>query len=314
VDLTNQPFIAQYADSGFAAYSIDGKRYATPFQSWYEGIFYNRKIFREHGIRIPKTLDEFIQIHKDLRARGIKPQTMGAQSWEPMMKQSIGIVNNEFYSKPEGKGFDEKFDRGEAKLADAWFPFVTAWSKMISEGCLTPDMLAVSYEQALNEFATGKAAMWECGPWGVNTIMERDPKFELGMFPIPGLSPGPGWLVGGPGSGLAINAASKNIPQALKIMEKTATPAAQAALIRDNAGSSFLIGFSSDLGDIYSDCAEAFSLGNVYAPWVSVWTAGNSIVEEYGKSLQEVLAGKMTIREALKNADAVNDAMRASLK
>ena len=314
VDLTNQPFTGKYADSGFAAYSVDGKRYATPFQSWYEGIFYNKKIFRENGLSIPKTLDQFIQLHRDLETRGIKPQAMGAQSWEPMMKQSIGIVNNEFYAKPAGKGFDEKFDRGEAKLADAWYPYVTAWSKMISEGCLTPDMLNVSYEQALNEFATGKAAMWECGPWGVNTIMERDYNFELGMFPIPGLSEGPGWLVGGPGSGLAINAASKNITDALKILEKTATPEAQAALIKDNAGSSFLTGFGSDLGEIYADCAEAFSLGNVYAPWVSVWTAGNPIVEEYGKSLQDVLTGTKTIKEALESADAVNDAIRASLK
>jgi len=314
VDLTEQQFTGKYADSGFAAFSVNGRRYATPFQSWYEGIFYNRKIFRDHGLSIPKTLDEFIRLHKVLKSKGIKPQTMGAQSWEPMMKQSIGIVNNEFYAKPEGKGFDEKFDRGEAKLADAWLPHVSSWSRMISEGCLTPDMLSVSYEQALNEFATGKAAMWECGPWGVNTIMERDHNFELGMFPIPGLSVGPGWLVGGPGSGLAINAATKHTAEALKILEVTATPQAQAALIKDNAGSSFLTGFSSDLGDIYSDCAEAFSLGNVYAPWVSVWTAGNPIVEEYGKALQEVLAGKKTVKEALTSADAVNDAIRASLK
>jgi raffinose/stachyose/melibiose transport system substrate-binding protein len=66
------------------------------------------------------------------------------------------------------------------------------------------------------------------------------------------------------------------------------------------------------LGPVYNDCADAFKLGNVYAPWVAVWTAGNPVVEGYGKSLQEVLAGTKTIRQALMDADAINDTMRAS--
>ena len=315
MELTNQPFISAYADAGFPAYTLNNKIYATPLQSWYEGIFYNKKIFRNNNISIPKTLDQFIQIHKTLSAKGIKPQTMGAQSWEPMMKQSIGVVLNEFYAKPASRGFDEKFDRGEAKLVDTWLPAVTAWSRMISEGCLTRDMLGLSYDQALNEFATGKAAMWECGPWGVNTILETGlPLSDLGMFPIPGLTEGPGWLVGGPGSGLAINANSKNKEAALKVLALTATPEAQIALIKDNAGSSFVKGVSVDLGPIYADCAEAFKMGNVYAPWVAVWTAGNPIVEGYGKSLQEVLAGRKNVRQALIDADTINDKMRAALK
>ena len=313
-DLTSESFRSKYSEPGFAAYTVDGKYYATPMQSWFEGIFYNKKIFRENGISVPKTLDEFIQVHKDLAEKGIKPQTMGAQSWEPMMKQSIGVVNNEFYAK-EGTGFDAKFDKGETKLADAWLPAVTEWYKVIEEGCLTQDMLGLSYEQAMDEFATGNAAMWESGPWAYNDIMDRNPDFELGMFPIPGVKEGPGWLVGGPGSGLAINADSKNLEAALQVLDKSATPEAQIALLKDNPGStSFLVGVDADLGDTYTDCADAFKAANVYAPWTSVWTAGNPIVEGYGKSLQEVLAGTKTIEQALKDADDINDQMRESME
>ena len=312
LDLTDQPFVTKYARSGLFAYISKGKLYATPLQSWYEGIFYNKKIFAENQISVPKSLDQFIAIHKELAQKGIKPQTMGAKSWEPMMKQSIGIVNNEFYSDPDNKNFDTDFNEGKASLADSWLEAVTAWSKVISEGCLTPDMLDLSYDQALAEFATGKAAMWESGPWAINEIIAINPDIEadLGMFPIPGLSEGVGWMVGGPGSALAINAKSKHIDEALKLLELTATPSAQAALIEDIAGSSFLIGVSADLGDIYADCREAFQEGNVYAPWVSVWDFGNPIVEEYGKSLQQVLAGTKTIEQALQDADAINASMR----
>ena len=311
--LTDQSFTGKYAQAGLTPYSVDGKVYATPLQSWYEGIFYNKALFRDNGIEVPKTLDEFIRIHKDLSAKGIKPQTMGAQSWEPMMKQSIGVVNNEFYSDPENKDFDSKFNAGEAKLSEAWLPYVEQWSKVITQGCLTQDMLGLSYDQALDEFATGKAAMWESGPWAVGTIQEKNPEMELGMFPIPGLKEGPGWLVGGPGSAFAVNKKTEHAEEVLKILEFTATEEAQLALIKDNAGSSFLTGVDVDLGDIYTDCEEAFKAGNVYAPWTASWIAGNPIVEGYGKSLQEVLAGTKTVKEALADADEINDTMRETL-
>lgn len=313
MDLTSQPFVGKYAQAGLTPYSVDGKVYATPLQSWYEGIFYNKALFKENGIEVPKTLDAFIQIHKDLSAKGIKPQTMGAQSWEPMMKQSIGVVNNEFYSDPANKDFDEQFNAGEAKVSEAWLPYVEEWSRVITEGCLTQDMLGLSYDQALDEFATGKAAMWESGPWAVGTILEKNPDIELGMFPIPGLKEGPGWLVGGPGSAFAVNNKTEHAEEVLKILEFTATEEAQLALIKDNAGSSFLTGVEVDLGDIYADCDEAFKAGNVYAPWTASWIAGNPIVEGYGKSLQEVLAGTKTIKEALEDADEINDTMRETL-
>ncbi|MCL2741330.1 MAG: extracellular solute-binding protein, partial [Oscillospiraceae bacterium] len=289
-DLTDQPFVKRYAQSGIAAYVSGGKVYATPLQSWYEGIFYNKAIFAENGVKVPRNLSDFIAAHKDLAGRGVKPQAMGAASWEPMMKQSIGLVNNEFYSRPENRGFDADFNDGKASLADAWLDAVTAWASVIEEGCLTPDMLEVGYDQALAEFASGKAAMWESGPWAVNDILRLNPDMEgsLGMFPIPGLKDGPGWLVGGPGSALAVNAKSRHLERALQVLDVTATPEAQHALIADIEGSSFLIGVSADLGPIYDDCKEALQAGNLYAPWVSAWEYGNAVVLAYGKALQEV--------------------------
>lgn len=307
LDLSDQEFISKYTDSGLQPYTVNGKVYATPLQSWYEGIFYNKKMFADNGIEVPKTWDEFLAVHKKLQDKGIKAQTMGAQSYEPMMKQSIALVNNEFYSNEANQTFDEKFNEGESSLAEAWLPAVQEWYKLIESGYLTQDMLGLSYDQALDEFATEKAAMWECGPWAVDTIKEKNPDLDFGMFPIPGKSADePGWLVGGPGSAFGINAKSEHVEEALKVLELTATEEAQQALVKDNAGSSFVEGVEVDLGDIYTECEEAFKAGHVYAPWTAVWTNGNAVTEAYGKSLQEVLAGTKTVEQALKDADTTN--------
>lgn len=308
MDLSDQEFINKYADSGLQAYTVDGKVYAEPLQSWFEGIFYNKKIFSDNGIEIPKTWDEFIEVHKTLEEKGIKAQTMGAQSYEPMMKQSIGLVNNMYYSDSANMEFDHKFNEGEAKLEEAWLPAVEEWYKIIEEGYLNAEMLGLSYDQALDEFATGKAAMWECGPWAVETILEKNPDIELGMFPIPGVSADkPGWLVGGSGSAWAVNAKTEHVEEVMQVLELTSTEEAQQALAKDNAGSSFVEGVEIDLGDIYADCDEAFKAGNVYAPWTAVWSNGNAVIEAYGKSLQEVLSGSKTVKEALADADTTNN-------
>lgn len=307
LDLTDQSFLDGYADSGIQPYTVDGKVYAAPLQSWFEGIFYNKAIFRENNIEIPKTWDEFIAIHKTLTDAGYVAQTMGAQNYVTLFKSSVGAANNVFYSDPANKSFDESFNTGEGKLEEAWLPALEMWYGLIENGCLTEDMLGLSLEQALNDFASGKAAMMESGPWDVGTILEKNPDIELGMFPFPGTDADePGWLVGGPGSAFAINAASENVEAALQVLALTATAEAQVALIKDNAGSSFVKGVDVDLGDIYTDCADAFAAGNVYAPWTAVWTNGNAMVEALGKSLQEVLSGTKTVQQALADADAAN--------
>jgi len=307
-DLAGEGFVSQYAMGGIGAYMTGDQVWGIPLNSWFEGIWYNKDIFAEAGVSVPRSLDEFIQLHKDLKAAGFKAQTMGASSWEPMMKQSIGVVNNEFYSNPANKDFDKKFNSGDAKLADAWLPAVEAWSKVIDEGCLTKDMLGMGYDQAQEEFALGKAAMWESGPWAVeaiNSISGGDLNF--GMFPIPGVNEGPGWLVGGAGSSLCINKNSKNIDAVLEVFALASTADAQKALLATNPGtSSFLIGVDADLGDLYADCAECFKAGNVNAPWTYAWDFGDPVVQPYGEALQAVLDGKMTVLEALEIADKAN--------
>lgn len=306
LDLTGQSFIGRYTPKSLLPYSVQGHVYATPLQSWFEGIFYNKKLFSRYGLAPPETFDEFIALHKKLAAHGVKPQIMGAQSWEPMMKQSIALVNSEFYAEPENAGFDAAFDEGKVRLAEDWLPAVTEWSRLIREGCLTPDMLSYSYEQALDEFAVGGAAMWESGPWSADTILQKNPEIQLGMFPVPGRRKGGGWLVGGPGSALAVNRNSNNVAVALRILSATASPEAQKALLKDNEGMSSVIGVHADLGPIYSDCRAALEAGRIYAPWTATWTYGNPIVETYGKALQDVLAGQKTVKEALEEADALN--------
>lgn len=315
MDLTDEEFTSKFTDTGLMTFTVNDRVYAQPLQSWFEGIFYNKAIFREHGLEVPHTYDEYLAIQEALLADGVKPQAVSAGFWETLSKMSVGYMDTVFYDDPENFEFDRKFDVGEASLAETWLPYITDWcGKLFDSGLITQDMLGINYDQALDEFATEKAAMWQCGPWAVPVILEKNPDIELGMFPIPTQSGSTGWLLGGPGSAWAVNAKTEHRDEVMEILNFTATPEAQAALIADNTGSSYMKGVDVDLGEIYADCSEAFSEGHVYANFVSTWTFGTSLMETWGKSLQEVLAGTKTIEQALQDVDDMNAILRENME
>ncbi|MCD9022652.1 ABC transporter substrate-binding protein [Cohnella silvisoli] len=294
----------RFNEAGTSVYSVDGKLVALPGISWFEGIYYNKEIFAKYGLKAPTTFEEELQLHEDLKKNGIKPQAMGAKSFEPMMKSSMGLIMNEFLSLPENKDFDVKYGKGEITLEGNWNAGLEKWSELIKRGYLTKDMLGIDYDQALDEFATGKAAMWESGPWALDTIKQKNPNIQLDMFPFYGSKPGPGWLIGGPGVGFSANANSKHLDAVMQVMDLIATTDGQKAFWENNqGGSSYLKGADFEMPAEFDGVKETFKAGNVYAPWNNWGGNVSGVIQDYGKSLQELLGGKSDVSSVLKATD-----------
>ena len=51
---------AKFSDAGTSVYSYDGKTYALPGISWFEGIYYNVDLFEQNNIALPTTFDEYL--------------------------------------------------------------------------------------------------------------------------------------------------------------------------------------------------------------------------------------------------------------
>ncbi|OAB45756.1 ABC transporter substrate-binding protein [Paenibacillus antarcticus] len=293
----------RYNDGGKNVYSVDGKLYALPGISWFEGMFYNKEIFDKLNLKPPTTFEEELALHETLKKNGVKPQAMGAKSWEPMMKSSMAFVMNDFLAKPENKDFDVQYAEGKTKLDGNWNTALEQWSELIKKEYLTEDMLGIDYDQALDEFATGKAAMWQSGPWAVETIQKKNANLKFDMFPFYGTEPGAGWLIGGPGVGFAANSNSKHQEEVMQVLDLISTPEGQQAFWNDNkGGSSYLKGVEFEMPEQFASVSETLKAGNVYAPWNN-WGNASNVIEDYGKYFQYVLSGEMTVTEALQAID-----------
>ena len=295
---------AKYSDAGTSVYSYDGNIYALPGISWFEGIYYNKQLFEDNQIALPTTFDEYIAICKKFQELDIKPLAAGLKSWEPMLKNSMAFVTAEYLSTDEGKSFGEDYRNGEATLDGTWNPYLEKWSEMISEGIYTTDMTGTDHDQALEEFATGKAAMFCSGPWDLETITSKNPDLKIDMMPFNGTKASDGWLIGGPGCGIAINENSKNKEAAKKVLEAISTVEGQKAFWQDNqGGSSYLDGAEFELPEAYTSVAKTLAAGNVYCPW-NEWGGAAGAHEKYGIEMQSYLLGQQDISQTLQNVDA----------
>ncbi len=295
---------ALYSDAGTSILSYDGNVYALPGISWFEGIFFNKALFEENGIKLPKTFDEYIAVCKQFEELGIQPLAAGLKSWEPMLKNSMAYVAAEYLSTEEGKSFGEKYRNGEVTMDGTWNPYLEKWSEMITEGIYTIDMTGIDHDQALEQFAAGDAAMFCSGPWDLDAIKAKNPELTLDMMPFYGSSESDGWLIGGPGFGFAVNANSPNKEAAMKIAEAISTPEGQRAMWENNqGGSSYLGDVSFELPDEYASAATALAAGNVYCPW-NDWGAAASAHMTYGTEFQSYLLGEQDLSTTLQNIDA----------
>lgn len=293
----------KYSESGTNIYSFDGNVYALPGISWFEGIYFNKDLFEENNIELPKTFDEYIDVCKQFEELGIIPLAAGLKSWEPMLKNSMAFVTAEYLSTDEGKGFGEKYRNGEVKLEGTWNQYIEKWSEMITEGVYTTDMTGIDHDQSLEQFATGQTAMFCSGPWDLETIISKNPDLNVDMMPFYGTTESEGWLIGGPGCGFAVNEASKNKEAAMKVVEAISTVEGQKALwVNNQGGSSYLTGAEFDLPVYYSSAKTALNAGNVYCPW-DEWGQGAPAHKTYGTEMQSYLLGEQDISQTLSNVD-----------
>lgn len=310
LDLTDQPFMKDYQESVLNELAVDGRYYCIPGPSWFGGYFYNKGMFDEHGWKIPKTYDEWLQLCDKIAASGIKPLANPIKNPNYLMHYAVGFLEGDFLRQPKGMNWDKDYAAGKTTMASTWGPYLEEWAKVVKKGYVKPEDLGMDYDQALDEFATGKAAMFDSGPWDVETIYSKNAKIKIDMMPYVGNSGDTGWLFGGPGIRFGVNKKlgeagnEKKLAAALQVLELISSPEGQLAYWQNNqGGSSYVKGVKFEMGKEYAGCAEVFEKGHIYAPFQQ-WNSG--VYEEFGKQLQGYVAGDTTLKEVMAATDAKN--------
>ena len=174
-----------------ALYGSD-QLYALPTEFNIEGIWYNEQIFAEHGIEVPQTWDEFVAAVRTLADAGVQPiSSNGENGWN-----ITRYVGNYIY-RSLGPDALQKVADGQASLTDPeYVAAADAVAELGAAGAFGEAVGSVDYNQALNTFLTGQAAMLYMGSWALDNF--NDPAQNtvgvdnVGFMPFPAVTGGAG--------------------------------------------------------------------------------------------------------------------------
>lgn len=194
-----------YIPGALDAFKVNGKLYGIPKNTDFLVMYYNKKIFDENELSIPKTEYELIKVIEKLKNKKIIPIAMaGRDPWPSGIWFDIMV---ERASGTWKTSHDAIARTGSFKNPNV-IAAATSMQKWIKAGAFGDGFLNQDYSAARNLFGQGKAAMFMMGEWEMG--MAADPNFSetvrnnIGAFPMPTIENGKGssselaaWFGGG---------------------------------------------------------------------------------------------------------------------
>jgi glucose/mannose transport system substrate-binding protein len=161
--------------------TYDGKLYGVPTNIHrVNTIFYNRSVFRTYGLTEPKTLDDFRRMARKLDGTGVRLLAVGSR--EPW---TLSLMAFEcLLVAREGPAVYESYFRGHLRADD---PRVLADLDALL-GLLdmaNDDYARLSWVQAIDLVARGKAAMTIQGDWSRGAFVNRGLQIGDDVVEIP---------------------------------------------------------------------------------------------------------------------------------
>lgn len=198
--------------------TAEGKIFAVPFAAVSQPIYYNKDIFTQQGVEVPKTWEEFIAVCQKLKEAGITPLANGlASNWDILECVFLGMIPN-YIPGPEARA---AYEKGEKKFSDPEFV------KILTDFTQIKDYLPEGFSSIENNdagvfFATGQAAMLMDGSWSCGTFDEYGVNWGSMAFPAPeGFTSG---MCFHPDMAIAGNAATKHPEEVKAFLAWIATP------------------------------------------------------------------------------------------
>lgn len=278
---------------------IDGKDYALMYTGFpYAGLIYNKALFEEAGLTVPKTPDELIEVAQKLTTSDqwglIHPTDFGNLSY---IMQGGMIVINGF-----GGRIYEKGEMTKPIVNDTGFVDGLKYLKRIYNSGATPKGL--DFRQQRQLFIQGKAAMVFDGIYWPFVVKGQNPAVyeQLGIAPLPFPDPATPWEMNFYG----INANSKNLEETAKLLEflmqpeKQAIWASKAGTFTSNLDSIDMMVSKYPWTKIYAD-AIPYSIIGIIPGFETRTPEIRNIVGEFiteamsGKSSPEETANKLQI-------------------
>ncbi|MCY7023021.1 MULTISPECIES: extracellular solute-binding protein [Streptococcus] len=224
-DLSNKDYLKRVKNHYANKYAIDGKIYNIPYTANAYGIYYNKDKFKELGLKVPETWDEFEKLVDTIIAKGETPFAIaGADTWTLNGYHQLALATstgggkeaNDYlrFSKPNAIKSSDSVLKDDFRLLDLFR----------KKGAMQTNWQGAGYTDVVGAFARGDALMTPNGSWAITAINAQDPKFNVGTFPFPGKQKGQSLTIGAGDLAWSISSSSKHKKEANAFVEYMSRP------------------------------------------------------------------------------------------
>jgi ABC-type sugar transport system, periplasmic component len=182
LDLSGEPFLNDFVPAALEPVTIGGRVYGVPGLMHTDGLLYNKSMFRELGLSVPQTWDEWIRLCETLKERGVIPIALNSEWWVPQFF---------FGSLMSNAGADETWTamlEAGAITADhsTLLEAMKMTKELIDRGFVPEDWEQLKHEQSRDMIGEGKAAMIISGTWELPDLAARNTEQEIDFMMVPG--------------------------------------------------------------------------------------------------------------------------------
>ncbi|HWS51261.1 MAG TPA: extracellular solute-binding protein [Microbacterium sp.] len=304
LDLSEQEWTEKIPDAwleGQMAY--EGAVYGYPGAVQPLTAIYNQDTLDEHGLSIPTTLSEMLELCADASAAGIYAYAQGlgdVTAGGPQMLSYAQVSTLVYGPDPE---FKEQLDAGTTTYQDSeWVTQFEIYQEMFDAGCFGEGALGLTRQQAAEAVASGQA-LGHIDVGGQKAIMEGiAPEARFTITGTPATENADDTFVTAlPGYTVSVNAEADNERAALAFMEFLATPEASTIYANMFSAVPILPDPSFEAPEDLADFAELVAAGN-YAKLANL--GGNAVQVTLNESIQSMLLGNDTPESAAEKLQA----------
>ncbi len=187
VDLSDQEWVKRIDPLALAGVSVNNKVYGIQFNGIRKsGMFYNKKMFNDLGLKAPTTYEEFKNVSRKIKDSGVIPIYEAIQNgWH----QVLPIAETGSYYTTKYDNLYEKLNKNEMRISDIkeMKLILTQMKEFADSGFYGKNFMSQSVEGAKEAFAKGEVAMfYNDGGWALQTETEfPETKGNIGFFSAP---------------------------------------------------------------------------------------------------------------------------------
>lgn len=263
MDLSGQSFLENLTEDTLASMRIDGNVYGIPMSLSCMGVFYNKEVFEQNNVEIPKSHEELLAAADKFVEAGIVPFAHGfKEGWTSQADIQSDLYG---YTLQQNPKMFEEIQSGAKNFSD--YPEFAE--------CLSRNADRLSYESG-DDFGTdamkaramlinGEAAMFIGGNWDISEFNNNNAGEKIGFFATPNTNDAEPVLGLAPDGSFMIYSKTEHKEEAMKFLEFWSSP--EAFTIWNTSGANIPCNLDTPedtLTPLVADIVNIAKTGKVY--------------------------------------------------